>query len=420
MLLGGKGFNAVLSLAYLALSARALGIEQFGVLVLIHGFAQTVSDLVKFQSWQLVLHYGHAFVAKDDKTELQRLLRFSGLLDVGSGMLGAGIAMVGVLWFGPLLGWPEQQQPLAMAYMSSIVFMVNATPTGVLRLLDRFDVLAMRSAAGGLVRFLGAAAAYAMGAGLSVFLAVWYLASVWGFLVLAGSAVRELRRRWLLSGILSVPGRWVPQISGMWSFVWANNFNATLSMAYSRIGLLFAGALIGADAAALYRVGQQVADAMAKPARLVVVALYPELVRMRAEGNTGGLGRVSWRLTLGCGLAATLLLAAVAVAGGPALGWVMGAEFAAASTIMTLLFASATIGVWALPLEPLLISVGRSGAALGARFAVTILFLPLLYACTLKWGLMGAGAAAIAGAVGLLAAQFLPVLRWFRLQALAR
>jgi hypothetical protein len=58
MLLGGRTVNAVLSLAYMAIAARALGVRELGVLVLIQAFAQFLGDVVKFQSWQTIIHYG--------------------------------------------------------------------------------------------------------------------------------------------------------------------------------------------------------------------------------------------------------------------------------------------------------------------------------------------------------------------------
>jgi hypothetical protein len=57
-LLGGRSINAVVSLGYIALTARGLGKAQMGVIVLITTFAQFLGEVVKFQSWQTVLQYG--------------------------------------------------------------------------------------------------------------------------------------------------------------------------------------------------------------------------------------------------------------------------------------------------------------------------------------------------------------------------
>src|SRR3546814_14285964 len=52
ILLSGKAAGAVLGLGVAALAARALGIHAFGILILVHAFAEAVKDLAGFQSWQ--------------------------------------------------------------------------------------------------------------------------------------------------------------------------------------------------------------------------------------------------------------------------------------------------------------------------------------------------------------------------------
>ena len=49
-LLGGRVVNALLGLAYIALTARSLGAVAMGVLVLINAYAQFLGEVVKFQS----------------------------------------------------------------------------------------------------------------------------------------------------------------------------------------------------------------------------------------------------------------------------------------------------------------------------------------------------------------------------------
>ena len=58
LLLGGRTVNAVLGLAFMAIAGRALGAAELGVFVLIQAFGQFLGEVVKFQSWQTILHFG--------------------------------------------------------------------------------------------------------------------------------------------------------------------------------------------------------------------------------------------------------------------------------------------------------------------------------------------------------------------------
>ena len=61
-----KGVAAIAGIATLAFAGRALGLVEFGLLVLIASYAQAASGLTKFQSWQLIIRYGGAALAQGD------------------------------------------------------------------------------------------------------------------------------------------------------------------------------------------------------------------------------------------------------------------------------------------------------------------------------------------------------------------
>lgn len=419
ILLGGKAVNAVVSTAALAIAARALGVETLGVLILVHTFMQTVSDLSKFQSWQAMIHYGTAPLQEGRPAEFQQVLRFSLRLDALSAAAGLLIALIAVALIGGGLGWPETLQPQVSLYALVICFLVSATPTGVLRLMDRFDLIAAQSSIESWVRLAGAALAWRADAGLETFLLIWFAGQIAAFVFLFGAAAWTLHTRRLLDGFRLRGDRPMAEgLPGIWSFVWSTNFNSTLGMAFTHLGTLTVGALLGAREAALYRIARQVANAVAKPAKLVVPALYPELARLAQSGDRRGLGRLVVQLTLAGGGIATGLLLIALLAGRPLLGWVMGPEFVAAHGVMLWLLAAAVIGIWAVPLEPLLISIGRASQAFRLRLAVTLLYVPLLYLLIAHdgdWGgLRGAGLAPVIGMSLLLLGQAWLVRRWFQ------
>src|SRR3546814_2067390 len=71
VLLLGKTTEGLFAIVYTALAARALGLEAFGALVLLHGFIMAVADLARFQSWQIVLRYGAQALNAGDTSRFQ-------------------------------------------------------------------------------------------------------------------------------------------------------------------------------------------------------------------------------------------------------------------------------------------------------------------------------------------------------------
>jgi O-antigen/teichoic acid export membrane protein len=402
MLLGGRTVNAVLSLAYMAIAARALGVRELGVLVLIQAFAQFLGEVVKFQSWQTILQYGARPLAEGRTAEFQRVLRFSLFLDLASTAFGIAVGVVGAFAFAKALGWGTDDAPAAALYTLSIAFMVSATPMGLLRLFDRFDVLAWQSGLISLLRAIGSIVALLMGAGMEGFLFAWAVGTVGSWFYLAGAAYGEARKRGLTKDF-AWRGPLTEGMPGAWRFAWNTNMASALDVAFTHVATLIVGALVGPSQAAFWRVGRQVADALAKPAKLLTPALYPELARLKADNRQHAMWRLARNVGLLAGGLGLVMLLVSALAGPQLLALVMGKAFAPAADVMTWQVGAAVIGIFAIPLEPMLVSLGKPGAAVRVRLAVGALFLAALPFLVEKFGLIGAGAglAAAAGALAL-------------------
>lgn len=402
MLLGGRTVNAVVGLGYIALSARALGPTAFGVLVMIHAFAQFLGDVVKFQSWQTVLQYGAKPLAEGRVADFQRVLRLTLALDLFSSVVGVAIGVGGAIFFADKLGWGPAEAPAAAAYAFSVAFMVSAAPLGLLRLFDRFDIMARQTALVSIARLVGCAVAYAADAPMEIFLLVWALGTVVGFIYLVVGSFKELHGRGLLADF-AWGGSLSQGMPGVWRFAWTTNLAATLDVAFTHVATLMVGAMIGPAQAGFWKVGRQVADAIAKPAKLLVPALYPELARLRAGGGEKAMWKLAGQVGLLAGGVGAVLLAISALAGRPLLTLIMGQAFAPAAALMTWQVCAAAIGVLALPLEPMLVSLGRPGAAVWVKVVVGAVYLAFLPFVVREFGAQGAAVtlAISAGALAL-------------------
>lgn len=405
VLLGGKACSALLGLGAMALAVRALGLEGYGVLILIHTFAVAVANVGKFQSWQAILRFGAPALAGGRPDDLARLVRFTLLLDCGSAVVAAAATVGGAFLLGPLLGWPDEAAPLGALYGLSVLFMVTATPTGLLRLYDRFDLLAVQSNVAALVRLAGSAVVFLTGGGLADFLLVWFAASVVACGTLYASGWREMSRRGHRLGG-SVGWRHLAQpFDGIWGFVWSTNLNATVNVGFVHLGTLLTGALLGPAEAALFRIARQCATALTKPARLLVQVIYPEFARLVAAGDLARLRELVVRLLGLAAAAAMVCLATLAMVGPLLLEIIGGGEAQGAYVVLLWLGGAALLEFWAVPLEPALVSAGRAGTALAVRLVAIAAFVPVLLVAIESLGLVGAGVATVVAAVVLLLGQ---------------
>jgi O-antigen/teichoic acid export membrane protein len=388
-----KGVAAIAAIATLAFTGRALGLEMFGLLVLIASYAQAANGLSKFQSWQLIVRYGGAALAQGDVDTFKRSAGFSLGLDFVSGLVG----MVAAIAFLPLIGgWfglPGHYLGLAMTYCLLIPTMGASTPSGLLRTLDRFDLISWQATVTPIGRAVLAGIGFWQGWTFPAFVAAWMATDLAGDIFMWFLAGREMRRRSLLQGIR--PTLRPVGLANAWPFAIQVNLTSSLTAAWSPVARLIVGGLLGPASAAIYRVAASLADSAQKPADLLAKAYYPEVVRMDPTSKH------PWRLMLrGSALAAMLGVAAVlilVIAGRPLIGALFGAPFLGVYPVLLVMIGVPLLAILAFPLPPMLYALDRPDAPLKARLIGTIVYFAIVAPLCAQWGVRGAAMAMVAG-----------------------
>jgi len=400
-LLGGKAASAILGLGYMVIATHTLGPVDYGVLVLVHGFAMTVGGIVEFPGWHAIVRYGAQALADDDHPRMLRLLRFAGLVEAAGGIASILAAAVLAPLIGPALGWSPTAIAFAIPYSFAVLASIRATPAGYLQLLGRFDLLGLHNMVPPAVRLVGAGIAFYFHLGLKAFLVAWLIAALceWAAMwVLGIIAMRRTLRDPVLLG--SVRGA-VAENPGLWRFMLAANADVTLTELAARIAPLFVGWILGPAAAGLYAVAQRATVVIQQPAQIMGQAAYAELARLVAGGGSGAELRAALLRCGGVAIAVAtpvlLILAFFGRAVAVALG---GHAFAGAAGLILLLAIARTAWLVAPPASSALTALGRPALSVAANLAINLGLLPLLPLMMLGFGLAGAGWHAILQGVG--------------------
>jgi O-antigen/teichoic acid export membrane protein len=417
LLIGGRSLNAVFNVAAMTLIVRSVGLETFGLLALVHAVMSSISDLAKFQSWQAVLRYGTSALEDGRTQDFRRLVKLTVLLDLSSAIFGILVAVIAVPVLAPRLDWAPEWIPTIQVYALSIFFMVTATPTGLLRLFDRFDLLSVSNAIGSSLRVLGAVWVFAFGGGLELLLVIWFASTVASGAWLIGHAYRTLSSRGLLQGPrLGLRGLGAGH-EGITAFVWTTQANTTLSSAMRHLTTVIVGYLLTPAAAGLYDISRQVTTLLSRFAKLMQPAIYPEFARLSVKNDMPAVRQLilrSMALMTGAG---TLLVVPLLLFGRPLLGFAFGKELEAAYGLVVLMALAAAVRLLSFPLEPALISTGRAGTALVIRATTVAVFLVGLFSLIPRLGVVGAGVAGLASGMVAFLGEAIAAFTWFRSRA---
>lgn len=390
-LLGGRGFNAVLSLVYLAIAARTLGTEGFGHFALIIALGQAVTGLASFQTWQFIVRWG----ADPDKpgVDIARAREATGFavaLD-GVSMVAGTLASAVLVLTAPLwLDVPPELMWLTFGYCVISLLAIRTTPTGMLRLHSEYGKATWAEAVQPVIRAGGAV------------LALWLMPNVTGFIIaFAASEIATAIALWVVAvkvqpvSLASVSLRAIPaRHKDAWKFVLSTNMSGSLAVAGKQVMILLVGTFGGAYLAGGFRIANQLGQALIALAQTISKAILPELVQSR-----DGAVEIARRMANIAALAGVTAVVTAILFGRPGLALIAGDEFTGFYWAMIILSIAGAVELVGASLESLLVSAGKAHVAFLVRLFPTILAL-LLLELAIDWkGAQGAGFAVLGSSV---------------------
>lgn len=370
-LMGARGINAVLSLVYLALATRALGLEGFGQFVIAFTFAQLVVGFTSFQTWQAVVRWGQT--AEDRGTATGFALALDALTIVTGTVAAALILWLAGDWL-PIA--PDLRMPTFLFTLVSLLA-IRSTTTGLLRVHDKYARAAAADSTTSVMRAAGAGVVAVFAPNITAFLVVWGIAEIataamyWW---MAGQTERIDWRRFSLSRLPREAG--AEQDGKAWSFVIGTSLSGMLTIASRQLLVLLVGAFGGAALAGIYRVAAQLGEGLLKLAQALLRAVYPELVR--DPENARLLAAKMTRIAIVTG---AVVIGFGLVAGEWIIIAIAGSAFLAAYWPMIILAAAAALELSGASLEALLLAHGRAITNFllrGIPTAIGLLALPWL------------------------------------------
>lgn len=391
VLFSGNMAASLLNLGSLALTARALGVDNFGVLVLITTYVLIVDKLVNFQSWQAVIKYGADALEQKKDQDFKSLVKFGFMLDGATAIFGTVIGASAAWFVGNWRGWDEQHVLMAAIYSIVILFHIEGTPTGLLRLFDRFNKVAYQQAMAALIKLLGVSIAFFAGAGLWAFLLVWAVVDILGKLILVYFAWQELGKRKFHGILQSKLGGISQKFSGLWGFALTTNINSSIRMTSRELDIMIIAAMLSPAAVGLYKIAKQFSLVIQKTIDPLYQSIFPELARLYAKGEIKEFVRFGLRSSLLAGLFALGVWVFFYFFGEMMIGLIVGDEYLGAIGVMLWYMMAIVVATVAFPLQPAMLSMGRPHTTLWVHLAATVIYFAALFVLLPYIGLEGAG-----------------------------
>ncbi|MHA6266527.1 lipopolysaccharide biosynthesis protein [uncultured Aliiroseovarius sp.] len=380
---------AILGMVSLAVAARALGAAGLGALALIEAFARIIARLVHLEPWQAVIHHGSAALENKDQGRFARLIGLSVLLDIAGGVLAAVVVLALAPMLAPVMGL--EGQPATYLTLGALAVLVSLRATGIalLRLYDRFDVLAKIDTATAAFRAILSVIAYLLGGDLLHFVAIFIAFSLVEGLAAYLFGRREMKRHgqtMTLSGMQAM----LTANPGFLRLMWNSNLAVILRQTTQRLDVVILATLVAPVYVGHYHIARRCGEAAIRLGRPIKQVVFPEFARFAARGEYQKISKTATSISLG--------FTAVLVAGllptlwfiEPLVTSIFGPDFAAATTVVSVQAIAVALFLAGVILGPVLLSLDADRGLMWTGVVTAALFFVLLYPLVSMFGVTGA------------------------------
>lgn len=348
-----NGYRAVLALAKSVVIARGLGAELYGHYVLIFAFVVTVQEFFNLNVGSALIKFGADYRSVGRLDKLAALVKAAVVACAVLGALSvAVVAGVSHLFYDAVIGVPGLEVYVVLYALVASTTFVNTVSQGLLRLFFRFKTNSLIfMATGTLDLIVMASVLMVYPHALEPFLVAMIAAK------LADSAILNVAAFWEVRGEFRGQGR-APMRSlrddrrDIGSFVLQNSAGRTLKTLMDRGDVLLLGAFSTSAQVGLYDIAKKLAFTVLRLTDPLERAIYPQLAELISADRSREARHLLKRVTLGFGAASVLALAVAALTGEWVMATAYGSEFGAASALLLVHLASASIMAtlfWALP-----------------------------------------------------------------------
>lgn len=150
----GDAVGSIVGLFITILLIKLIGDEQYGVLILAQTYMSIVDICLNIQSWKSVIQYGQKSMVNNDKESLGAYIRLGSILDISTAIIGGIVAIIIAPIIGNIFNWSDELIICSQIFSITIFSHFSGTPTAVLRILNKFNLVALQKFLAAIIKFI--------------------------------------------------------------------------------------------------------------------------------------------------------------------------------------------------------------------------------------------------------------------------
>lgn len=321
----GNGGSSIINFVVTCVMIRTVGNTDYGGFLLALQYMNLIDGIVNFQSWAGVIKYGSEAIVEKREDKLAAIFKSGFIIDIATAGLGSIIALLILPTVANFMHWNSNLVLLAALFSVEILFHLEGTSIGILRLYDKFNLTAIQSIVSAILKLTLIGGYFLLGGKSLIVITILYvITDIFKYMLLVFYALCVLHEdmgicKVVKSNLKLNDDKFIKYT------IW-NNFCYTVDVPVKYFDV-FIISLISVDMVAIYKVFKQIIQILSMLINPISQAILPQFSELVAQNRTAEALRKVLKLRnviLGGG---TIAFAGSLLFGKLIFTWVLGSEY---------------------------------------------------------------------------------------------
>lgn len=281
----GDSVASVMNLVVTVVLIRMMGNDSYGLLVLGQTYMIVMDVIINVQSWKGVIQYGQQSLVRKDYVQLGQYVRLGTILDLSTAAACGLISIFLAPLIGSIFHWGSELIGCAQIFSMVIFSHFAGTPTAVLRLANRFDLVAVQKIVSAFLKLVVFGGLFLTGAqpSLTIVTLTYVGTETIGNILLTIFAIRIYQKKFGLKYVFRRRDETVKAEKFIKFTLWGTIADIVdLPVTYFDMFIVSA---LGTDYVAIYKVFKQVINIFQKVTSSIQQSILPQLSELSAKNQ---------------------------------------------------------------------------------------------------------------------------------------
>lgn len=280
----GDSVAAAIGLIVTIILVRLIGNEQYGSLVLAQTYMTIMDIIINVQSWKGVIQYGQKSIVEKNKKALGKYIRLGSILDTSTAIICGIVSLLLAPVIGNFLNWSKETIICAQIFSLEIFSHLSGTSTAILRILNKFNLVAVQKFITAIVKLTTLAVLFKMSSSISLITATiaYVISDIFGNILLIIFAfytyIKKYGTKYLLKNDEKVDTK---------NFVSFTLWGTALDIVDIPVNYfdVFIVSLLGTDKVAIFKVFKQCVSILSKVTSPIQQSILPQFSELTAKNE---------------------------------------------------------------------------------------------------------------------------------------